>query len=161
MRKWESMSSAGGVEGETDSLLSRESQARMVPGLWVCDLNQRQMLNQLSHPGAPKVDTFEPLFLLLRFMPPKPFCKCSKYSICSLWLCLKMQKYYKHVNNPNELQRRLNKYWDIHIVEYYTWLKNALDFSVLMWKVKHASSRAALMIWVHIQNNQHQELILV
>ena len=46
--------SKGGEEGEADSLLSREPDARdSISGPWDHDLNQRQMLNQLCHLGAP------------------------------------------------------------------------------------------------------------
>ena len=40
-------------EGEADSPLSRELMRGLIPGSWDHDLSQRQMLNHLSHPGAP------------------------------------------------------------------------------------------------------------
>ena len=40
-------------EGEADSPLSRELMRGLIPGPWDHDLSQRQMLNHLSHPGAP------------------------------------------------------------------------------------------------------------
>ena len=59
------MSVLGGVwgggavgEGEEDFRPSRELNARLIPGLQDHDLRQRQMLNQLSHPGALKVIYF-------------------------------------------------------------------------------------------------------
>ena len=42
------------TEGEADSPVSRENDAGLDPGLQDHDLSQRQNLNQLSHPGAPK-----------------------------------------------------------------------------------------------------------
>ena len=41
-------------EGEADSPLSREPNGSLIPGPRDHDLSQRQMLNQLSHLGAPK-----------------------------------------------------------------------------------------------------------
>ena len=48
--------SGGGAEGEreADSSLSREQTHGSILGLQDHDLNQREMLNHLSHPGAPK-----------------------------------------------------------------------------------------------------------
>ena len=40
-------------EGEVGSLLNREPYAGLDPQIWAHDLSQRQMPNQLSHPGAP------------------------------------------------------------------------------------------------------------
>ena len=52
MCKWEAGEGAEG-EGEADSLLSREPYLGLDPSSWDHDLRQRQMLNRLSHPGAP------------------------------------------------------------------------------------------------------------
>ena len=43
----------GEGEGEVDSPLSKEPNAGLDPGHQDHDLSWRQMLNQLSHPGAP------------------------------------------------------------------------------------------------------------
>ena len=47
------------AEGEADSLLSRKPNVGLhegsIPGPQDHDLRQRQMLNQLSHPGAPAI----------------------------------------------------------------------------------------------------------
>ena len=40
-------------EGEADSLMSREPNAGSIPRPQDPDLSQRQMLNRVSHPGAP------------------------------------------------------------------------------------------------------------
>ena len=39
--------------GEVDPQLSREPDVRLDPGTWDHDPNQRQTLDQLSHPGTP------------------------------------------------------------------------------------------------------------
>ena len=45
----------GGVQGEgkADSPLHREPNVGLNPGIEDHDLSRRQMINQLSHPGAP------------------------------------------------------------------------------------------------------------
>ena len=41
-------------DGEAGSLLSMEIDVGLDPGPWEHDLSRRQMLNLLSHPGAPQ-----------------------------------------------------------------------------------------------------------
>ena len=45
----------GGVDREAGSPLNKEPDVRQdsIPGPWDHDLSRRQMLNRLSHPGAP------------------------------------------------------------------------------------------------------------
>ena len=42
-------------KGEAGSPLSREPDPGLIPGPWDYDLSRRQMLNPLSHSGAPDV----------------------------------------------------------------------------------------------------------
>ena len=51
--------SGGWGEEEGDSLLSTEPNAGSIPGPQDHDLRGRQMLNRLSHPGTPGLDSLQ------------------------------------------------------------------------------------------------------
>ena len=52
------------AEGQVDSPLSREPDWGSIPGPGYHDLSQRQRLNPLSHPGAPKISMLSVTFAI-------------------------------------------------------------------------------------------------